>query len=102
LTRAEVVGEEGTLMLGGLERYPLVRVRTGQGGGLGEWPVHPSWTERFHEAYRAEMHHFVQCVAGRLEPEVTGEDGLHALEAVLAAERSLREGRPVALEEVRA
>jgi predicted dehydrogenase len=101
-TRAEVVGEEGTLMLGGLERYPLVRVRTGQGGGLGEWPVHPSWTERFHEAYRAEMHHFVQCVAGRLEPEVTGEDGLHALEAALAAERSLREGRPVALEEVRA
>lgn len=99
-TRAEVVGEEGALLVGSLERYPLVQIRARQGGGLGEWSIHPSWSERFREAYWAEMHHFVECVARGLEPEVTGEDGLRALQVAVAANRSLWEGRPVDLGEV--
>jgi len=44
-----------------------------------------SWRDLFREAYVREMEHFVDCVARDREPAVTGEDGLKAVQAVVAA-----------------
>ena len=59
-----------------------------------------SWRNLFKDAYLAELEHFVDCVSNGAEPHVTGRDGLRALEAVIAANRSIQTGLPVALEEV--
>ncbi len=52
------------------------------------------------EPLRAEIEAFVEAVEGRSKPPVTGEDGLMALAAALAAEVSAAEGREVELGEV--
>jgi myo-inositol 2-dehydrogenase/D-chiro-inositol 1-dehydrogenase/scyllo-inositol 2-dehydrogenase (NAD+) len=54
-----------------------------------------SWRTRFKDAYVCELEHFVQCVRTEKQPRVTGLDGLKALEAVVAANRSIEEGVPV-------
>lgn len=99
-TRAEVVGEEGVLLVGDLERLPLIQIRSQEGRGWGRWEVHPSWSERFEKAYLAEISHFVEAIRYETQVQVRGEDGLQVLKAVLAAYRSLREGRFVTLAEV--
>lgn len=62
------------------------------------------WDERaFPEAaagdniYLAQMRHFLECVAGRAEPCVTGEDGRRALRIALAAKESAQGDRCVEL-----
>lgn len=55
--------------------------------------------ERYRESYLEEMRAFVGCIREGREPPVTGEDGLEALRLALAAARSLRETRPVRLDE---
>lgn len=57
----------------------------------------PSWRNRFQEAYLAEDKHFVDCIINDKDPIASGEDGRKALEAVLAATKSLTEGKPVTL-----
>jgi predicted dehydrogenase len=42
--------------------------------------------------FRAEMDHFLRCVAGEEEPACTLDDGIRALEVALAAKRSISEG----------
>ena len=56
----------------------------------------PWFLERFAEAYRAELAAFVASVRGGTPPEPSIEQGLAVLAACEAAERSYREGRPVA------
>jgi len=48
--------------------------------------------------FEPELRHFLDCVRGRTVCEATGEDGRAALRIALAAKRSIREGRPIALE----
>lgn len=57
----------------------------------------PSWRDRFREAYLEEDRHFIDCIINDKEPIASGEDGKAALEAVLAATKSIKEGRPVTL-----
>jgi myo-inositol 2-dehydrogenase/D-chiro-inositol 1-dehydrogenase len=57
-------------------------------------------TELFHDAYTAELAHFVDCVRNGTGPECTGEDAREALAIALAGIESVRAGRPVRLEEV--
>lgn len=56
----------------------------------------PWFLERFAEAYRAELAAFVASVRAGTPPEPSIEQGLAVLAACEAAERSYREGRPVA------
>ena len=56
-----------------------------------------SWRNRFKDAYVDELKSFIQCVFENIEPRVRGEDGLRAVEAVVAANKSIRTGRPVEL-----
>jgi myo-inositol 2-dehydrogenase/D-chiro-inositol 1-dehydrogenase len=51
--------------------------------------------DRYRDAYRQEMAHFAEVVAGKAAPAVGYADGVAALALADAAARSLREGRPV-------
>jgi myo-inositol 2-dehydrogenase/D-chiro-inositol 1-dehydrogenase len=53
--------------------------------------------DRYREAYRAEMDHFAQILAGAAAAEITYADGVAALALAEAAAASLASGRPVRL-----
>jgi myo-inositol 2-dehydrogenase/D-chiro-inositol 1-dehydrogenase/scyllo-inositol 2-dehydrogenase (NAD+) len=56
-----------------------------------------SWRNRFKDAYIDELKSFIECVLQDKAPRVTGEDGLAAVEAVVAANKSIKTGAPVEL-----
>jgi predicted dehydrogenase len=58
--------------------------------------VGPNSIER-NDMYMAELKHFVHCIHTSLDPAVSGEDGLRALEAVSAAQRSSDSGCEITL-----
>jgi myo-inositol 2-dehydrogenase/D-chiro-inositol 1-dehydrogenase len=58
------------------------------------------FVERYTAAYIAEMEAFVQAVQDDTPPPVSGRDGRAPVVIAYAAARSLREGRPVRLDEV--
>jgi myo-inositol 2-dehydrogenase/D-chiro-inositol 1-dehydrogenase len=64
----------------------------------------PLWffLERYKEAFIAEMQAFMEALSENKPVPVTGEDGLKDLFVALAANRSLKEGRPVKLAEIEA
>jgi scyllo-inositol 2-dehydrogenase (NAD+) len=90
--RAEIVGARGVLFAGDTGPGGARRV-TREGGAVA--PHFTSWRDRFAEAYRAEATHFVECVGSGSAPRVGGVDGRAAVAAVIAANRSIREGRAV-------
>lgn len=59
------------------------------------YKTYPWYQERFAEAYRQELGHFVAWVQGKASPLATGEDGRTALAVALAATESFRTGQPV-------
>ncbi|GAB4563139.1 MAG: scyllo-inositol 2-dehydrogenase [Anaerolineae bacterium] len=96
--RVEIIGEKGILQIGRLEGVPVVvGVQRDQGVIT---PVHRTWGERFAWGYIYELQHFVECARTGAPPRVTGEDGRWAVAGVLAATRSMLEGRPVDIAEV--
>jgi myo-inositol 2-dehydrogenase / D-chiro-inositol 1-dehydrogenase len=60
-----------------------------------------SFIERFADAYRSEVADFVDAIREQRPPRVGGEDALEALRLAMAADRSLRERRPVRIADVR-
>jgi myo-inositol 2-dehydrogenase/D-chiro-inositol 1-dehydrogenase len=89
--RVEVMGPKGKVEVGQEEQIRLRRF-TAQG----VCHDHVYWyVDRFGEAYRRELQHFVDCVAEDRTPAVGGADGRAAQVLAEAAARSLREGRPV-------
>jgi predicted dehydrogenase len=57
----------------------------------------PYFMERFENAYLAQIQNFAEHVRKGLPPAITGGDAVEALRISLAANRSLRERRPVDL-----
>jgi scyllo-inositol 2-dehydrogenase (NAD+) len=53
--------------------------------------------ERFGDAYRAQMQHFVDCLRNGQSPAVTGADALAALEIGIGATQAYQTGLPVTL-----
>jgi len=90
--RIEMVGEHGQIWGDHVHRT-LEIVREGERRDLG--PVEATPT------IPALLDAFVACARDGREPPVTVEDGLAAVESVEAATLSAREGRRVALEEIR-
>jgi len=89
--QVEVMGPKGKVQVG-YERQTAVRHFTAEGVRHD----HVYWyTDRFGEAYRRELEHFVECVARGAVPEVGGADARAAQALAEAAARSLREGRPI-------
>jgi myo-inositol 2-dehydrogenase/D-chiro-inositol 1-dehydrogenase/scyllo-inositol 2-dehydrogenase (NAD+) len=93
--RVEILCDNGVLLVGSIEQQGLTEVR--RDGQVIDRAV-VSWRNLFREAYLAEMEHFIDCVIHDRQPAVTGLDGLKAVQAVVAANESIRTGLPVRLE----
>jgi predicted dehydrogenase len=96
--RVEVVGEKGILQIGALQGQAIVTC-TDRDHGL-VTPIFRTWAERFTWGYIYELEHFVECIQVGRQPRAGGQDGRWAVAGVLAATRSLLEGRPVSLAEI--
>ncbi|HTW06491.1 MAG TPA: Gfo/Idh/MocA family oxidoreductase [Acidimicrobiales bacterium] len=93
--RVEVLGTEGLLVVGDNRSLALLEMK---GRGCGEVMTYPSWPARFESAYREELRSFVLAASAGQPPAVGPADGRAAVAAVLAANRSWREERPVRLD----
>ena len=83
----EIYGERGAIVIdfqSGRSRFSLdhvtERLETDIGG---------------HDRYYLEISHFLDCVAGKTAPIVTGEDGVEAMRLITAARQSIETGLPV-------
>ena len=68
-------------------------------GVTGEKPL---WffLERYMGSYQAEVREFIECIANGTEPRVGIEDGLVSIKLALACSKSLKENRPVRVDEM--
>lgn len=90
--RIEVFGSGGMVRVA--NRTPTVVERTHAGGTTTDKPLY-FFRERYAEAYRAELDHFLNCLENGTPPMVGPEDGRRALVLAEAAEESVRTGRAV-------
>lgn len=95
--RVEVFGSAGVVKVG--NETPDRHVVLNQDGRHGPSPLY-FFLERYTESYVAEMQAFLEAVADDKEVPVTGHDGRMPVVMGLAAGRSLKEGRPVSLDEI--
>jgi myo-inositol 2-dehydrogenase / D-chiro-inositol 1-dehydrogenase len=97
--RMEVFGSGDSIAIGLNERTPLRSVEPGVSPPDG--PAYENFLARFEGAYRAELAHFLRFARGEADNPCTARDALEALRVAIAADRSMKERRPVGLEEVR-
>ena len=90
--RVEAFGEKG--MLQAHNPTPTAVVATTSAGQQSDKPFH-FFLERYASAYQAELEHFLEVLAGKATPLVSGEDGRKALLLADAANESLRTGKLV-------
>ena len=94
--RTEVLGSEGAVMIGVHQHTPVLLLnRAGA-----HHDVMPYLMERFGDAYRAQLQHFVDCLHKGQSPSVSGAEALAACKIGIAATRSYQTGRPVTLSEL--
>ena len=96
--RMELFGLTDSVAVGWNERTPLRSIEPG--ARPPSEPGYRDFLERFEPAYRRELQAFLESVRGGGESPCTVGDARRALVAALAADRSLREHRPVRIEEV--
>jgi inositol 2-dehydrogenase len=93
--RTEVLGSEGALMIGKQQQTPvLLLTRNGA-----QHDTVPYLLERFGDAYRAQIQHFVDCLINGQLPSVGGAEALAALEIGIAATVSQKTKRVVEVKE---
>ena len=70
--------------------------------GEGVETAKPTWffLERYNDAFIAEAREFTKAVLNSTETPVQGVDGLRPVEIALAANKSMKEGRPVKISEI--
>ncbi|NDL67504.1 inositol 2-dehydrogenase [Anaerotalea alkaliphila] len=95
--RVEVHGSKGCVQ--DFNDLPSTTILTTKEGVLGD---PPKWffLERYNEAFAEELIAFADAINGDKEPVVNGADGLKPVLIAEAANISLREGRPVRLDEL--
>jgi myo-inositol 2-dehydrogenase/D-chiro-inositol 1-dehydrogenase len=96
--RAEVFGSKDSVAVGVDRRTPLRSIESGIPPP--EKAAYPNFQERFLDAYRSEMEHFLSLVRGEADNPCTPVDALEALRIAMAADLSLAEHRPVSPSEV--
>lgn len=92
--RIEVHGSKGMLRAANVPEHS---VELATGAGFQTAPTQPFFLERYAAAYRAEMAHFVDCIARGDAVTPTGEDGLKAQLLADAADAAARDGRTRAI-----
>jgi myo-inositol 2-dehydrogenase/D-chiro-inositol 1-dehydrogenase len=90
--RIEVLGATGALHAENVVESTVVF--HGPDGIVADKPL-PFFLERYAEAYRGELDHFIQSVARGAAPLVGGAEGIRALALADAADRSARTGEVV-------
>lgn len=96
--RTELLGSRDSVVVGLGPRTPLRSLEPGVPP-----PTGPAWSDflvRFEAAYAAEFDAFVAVARGEADSPCTARDGVAALRVAEAADRSLREHRPVRLAEI--
>ena len=91
--RAEVLGDEGALQIGGLQQTPLLAL-TREGVTHDVFPWYP---DRFNDAFANEVAAFVDAIQERRAPQPGGIEGRRATEIGLAALESWHSGQPVSV-----
>jgi inositol 2-dehydrogenase len=94
--RTEIVGSKGSIFVGGLQQTPVTFLNAHGSSEI----LADHFLTRFADAYLAEVRDFVQTIVQDKAPQITGEDGLKALEIAVAAENSHRQSRPCSLSQV--
>jgi inositol 2-dehydrogenase len=89
--RTEIVGSQGTILVGTLRQTPAVFLNSS--GGLVHLADH--FLTRFADAYLIEMRDFVHNILAEIPLRVSGEDGVRALAVAVAAETSHVQAKPV-------
>ena len=92
--RIEVFGSKGMLAAG--NRTATTVERLDADGATRDKPVY-FFLERYAEAYRLELNHFLDCVAAGETPRTSAEDGRKALILAAAAAQSAATNQPVKL-----
>lgn len=95
--RMELFGSGDSVAVGTGERMPL---RSLEGDGFTSPDPWCSFIDRFGAAYRAEMHAFVDVVAGRRQNPCPPVEALIAMQVAVACDQSRQERRPVRVAEV--
>ncbi len=96
--RAEIFGSGDSVSVGLGPSTPLRSVEPGVPPPAG--PVWSDFRVRFESAYAAEFEAFLDVARGDIASPCTARDGVAALRIAEAADRSLREHRPVRLDEI--
>jgi len=95
--RMEVFGLRDSIAVGSDARTPLRSIEPGVAAPAE--PGYRDFIDRFELAYRAELQSFLAAVRDGAESACTVLDARRALVVALAADRSMREHRPVRIEE---
>ncbi len=95
--RTEILGSEGAVMIG-VHQHTPVMLFTRAGA---QHDLTPYLMERFGDAYRAQLQHFVDCLKNDQSPSVSGADALAAYEIGIAATQAYQAGQPVVIDELR-
>src|SRR6266508_2055785 len=95
--RTEIAGSQARLVIEAPQKTPLLTSR-----GLGYAGDHyESFPDRFAAAYRAELDYFFECLRAGTAPAPGVRDALESLRVALAATKSMSEGRPVKVAEIK-
>lgn len=93
--RVEVLCEKGLVQIGSVAETAVTEIHLN--GTVAHRAVR-SWRTLFKDAYIAELEHFIASVEKGTQPSVSGEDGLKAVAAVVAANNSIIDGTPKPVE----
>jgi myo-inositol 2-dehydrogenase/D-chiro-inositol 1-dehydrogenase/scyllo-inositol 2-dehydrogenase (NAD+) len=92
--RGEIVLTKGLIVIGEVQGEAVLTCDT---KGVIGTRAFTSWRTRFKESYIKEIQSFIDVVLKDETPFVTGYDGLASVEAVVAANQSIKAGAPVEL-----
>lgn len=95
--RLEVFGSKGMMMAENPLKTNHVYLYS---GGTHRPRNQDFFIDRYAESYKAEMYAFIEALNQKKPMPITGEDGLQATLLALAAEKSMKENRPVRLAEI--
>lgn len=96
--RAEVFGSRGQVAI--TNDLPSHAVLSTESGVTAEKPLH-FFLERYMGSYTSEVRDFLDAIQNDTEVPVTVNDGLQAVLIAMAANKSMKEHRPVALSEIK-
>ena len=95
--RVEVFGSDGSICAE--NNTPNRTIHSDRNGVHTPLPLN-FFMDRYIDSYITEMEAFIECIRNDTPPSVSGRDGRIPVVMGLAAQRSLRERRPVALSEI--